>query len=165
MIDNLLTALGDSALGMRIAQDPVLFPWIELVHVVAITTVFGAILIVDLRMMGVAGRDYPLLALNRSLVRLTWVAFVLAAISGTLLFISNPVSYYGNSYFRAKMLLMLAAGINMAIFHFWTMRRASEWDAQPHPPVTVRAAGLISLLLWLTVIACGRWIGFTMAPF
>jgi hypothetical protein len=164
MIETWLDAIANSALSIRIAEDPVLFPWIELVHVFAITTVFGSILLVDLRLIGLAGRDYPVTALNRTIVPLTWVAFVIAAITGGLLFVSNPITYFGNFYFRAKMLMMLGAGLNMAVFHFWTMRDADTWHGAM-PPGGARLAGLISILLWVAIVACGRWIGFTMEPF
>jgi hypothetical protein len=143
----------------------VLFPWIELAHVFAITTVFGSILLVDLRLIGLAGRDYPLGSLNRAIVPVTWVAFAIAAITGGLLFMSNPVSYYANVYFRVKMLLMLGAGLNMAVFHLLTMRAAAQGPEATVPSTGVRIAGLVSILIWVTVVVCGRWIGFTMAPF
>lgn len=165
MIESVLTDLGNSAIGTMIAENAILFPWIEVIHVLAITLVFGSILLVDLRLAGLAGRDYPILALSKSVVPLTWTAFIVAAISGSLLFISNPITYFGNFYFRAKMLLMICAGINMAIFHVWTLRGARNWDIAAKPPLAVRAAGLISIVIWVTVVACGRWIGFTMAPF
>ena len=165
MIDNFLQMLGQLPLSVRISEDPVLFPWIELVHVLAITIVFGSILLVDLRLVGWAGRDYPISRLSQTIVPVTWVAFLIAVITGSLLFISNPVTYFGNFYFRAKMLLILCAGLNMAIFHVWTMRSIRNWDESAQIPLAVRSAGLISILIWVTVIFCGRWIGFTMAPF
>lgn len=164
-IETIMQSIVEMPLSVRIAEDPVLFPWIETTHVAAITLVFGSILLVDMRLMGLAARDYPISAMSRSLVPLTWVAFVVAAISGSLLFISNAVTYYGNFYFRAKMLAMLCAGLNMAIFHVWTWRSVARWDENPTVPLGVRFAGLISALLWVTIIACGRWIGFTMSPF
>jgi hypothetical protein len=165
MIETLLSAIADSAISVRIAEDPVLFPWIELVHVFAITTVFGSILLVDLRLIGLAGRDYPLASLNRAIVPLTWVAFVIAAVSGTLLFVSNPITYFANSYFRVKMLLMLGAGVNMLVFHLLTMRGAAAHQEAAGPTAATRLAGYISIAIWVAVVACGRWIGFTMAPF
>jgi hypothetical protein len=165
MIDTILQALADSSIGTRIAEDATLFPWIEVAHVLAVTTVFGSILLVDLRLTGLAGRDYPVMALSRSIVPVTWVAFLCAVLTGGLLFASNPFTYFGNSFFRIKILLLLGAGLNMAIFHFWTMRTAIDWDKSPQIPAPVRAAGWISILIWIGVIACGRWIGFTMAPF
>jgi len=165
MIESVLTALGESTIGSTIAENAILFPWIEVIHVLAITLVFGSILLVDLRLAGLAGRDYPIMSMSKAVVPLTWTAFIVAAISGGLLFISNPITYFGNFYFRAKMLLMICAGVNMAIFHIWTLRGARNWDMAARPPLMVRAAGLISIALWVSIVACGRWIGFTMAPF
>jgi hypothetical protein len=165
MIDSLLDALSNSALSIAIAEDPVAFPWIEVVHVMAITIVFGSILLVDMRLMGLAARDFPISRLSRAIVPLTWVAFIIAAISGALLFASNPNTYYANFAFRAKILALICAGINMAIFHVWTMRNMRQWDEARAIPLGVRAAGLISIILWVAVIAFGRWIGFTMSPF
>jgi hypothetical protein len=164
-IETILQGIVESPLAVRIAEDPVLFPWIELTHVLAITIVFGSILLVDLRLMGIAARDYPIARLSKAVVPVTWIAFVIAAISGSLLFISNAVTYYGNFYFRAKMLLMICAGLNMAIFHIWTWRSVRQWDETPHVPLAVKSAGLISALVWVSIVVCGRWIGFTMAPF
>lgn len=164
-IETILQSIVESPLAVHIAEDPVAFPWIEVTHVLAITIVFGTILLVDLRLMGLAARDYPIARLSKAVVPVTWVAFLIAAITGSLLFISNAVTYYGNFYFRAKMLAMLCAGLNMAIFHLWTWRSVASWDETPRVPVGVRFAGLISALLWVTIIVCGRWIGFTMAPF
>lgn len=164
-IETILQSIVESPLAVHIAEDPVAFPWIEVTHVLAITIVFGTILLVDLRLMGLAARDYPIARLSKAVVPVTWVAFLIAAITGSLLFISNALTYYGNFYFRAKMLAMLCAGLNMAIFHLWTWRSVASWDETPRVPVGVRFAGLISALLWVTIIVCGRWIGFTMAPF
>lgn len=165
MIETILQAISDSAIGTMVAEDAVLFPWIELVHVFAITLVFGSILLVDLRLVGLAARDYPISALSRAIVPVTWVAFTVAVITGGLLFASNPFTYFENFAFRCKILLMLGAGLNMAIFHVWTMRSARNWDTTPYLPPAVRAAGLISIMLWVAIICFGRWIGFTMAPF
>lgn len=165
MIEDFLNTLASSSIGTRIAEDPVLFPWIEVIHVLAITIVFGSILLVDLRLVGLAGKDYPISRMSRAVVPVTWLAFIVAVISGTLMFISNPITYYGNFAFRAKILLMLCAGLNMAIFHVWTMRSMRNWDETTQIPLGVRAAGLISIALWVVIIVCGRWIGFTMAPF
>ena len=165
MINNILDAIANNPMGIAIAEDPVLFPWIEVAHVLAITIVFGSILLVDLRLVGLAARDYPISRLSKAIVPVTWIAFICAAITGALMFISNPVTYYGNFAFRAKMALMLCAGINMAIFHVWTMRSMARWDEAPQVPLGVRFAGLISIMLWVAIIVFGRWIGFTVAPF
>lgn len=165
MIESLLEALGQSPIGLFMAENPVAFPWIEVAHVLSIVTVFGSILMVDLRLLGLASRDYPLGKLSRTILPVTWIAFLLAVITGGLLFCSNPYGYYGNMAFRAKMLLLLLAGLNMLVFHLVTMRGGRVNDGPGPLPGGARLAGFLSVAIWLGVIACGRWIGFTMAPF
>ena len=91
---------------------------------------------------------------------MTWTAFAVAVIAGTLLFASNAVVYSNTSYFRAKMLLLLVAGVNVMIYHFIIERGRSSWDSDPKPPFAVRCSGAISLALWISIIACGRFTGF-----
>jgi len=165
MIETLLDAIGNSAVGTFIAENAVAFPWIEVAHVLSIVVVFGSILLVDLRLIGVAGRDYPPLALSRTILPITWTAFICAVITGALLFSSNAYGYFENTAFRAKMVLLVLAGLNMLVFHLVTMRGGRVNDGPGPLPAGARVAGLLSVSLWLGVIACGRWIGFTMAPF
>jgi hypothetical protein len=164
MIDSLLDTLSRSAIATYIAEDPVAFPWIETGHVITLVIVFGSILLVDLRLIGLASRDYSVSGLTRTILPITWIAFIGAVITGSLLFMSNPYGYFGNTMFRVKMLLLLAAGVNMAIFHLVT-QRGGKLDRPGPLPGGARLAGFISALLWIGIIACGRWIGFTMSPF
>jgi hypothetical protein len=165
MFYSLLEQLGETHIGTLIRENGAIFPWIEAVHVMAITLVVGSIFVVDLRLVGVASMTYPVSRLTRSLLPLTWVAFALALCSGLLLFSSQPTTYFDNFAFRLKMIMLLGAGLNMAAFHMLTARGMPMWDNQAALPMSARAAGLISILIWITIIACGRWIGFTMAPF
>jgi general stress protein CsbA len=164
MLDAILAAIANSPIGLYVAEDPIAFPWIETGHVLSLVIVFGSILLVDLRLMGLASRDYPVNALTRTILPVTWVAFVGAAITGGLLFASNPYGYVGNSYFLVKMGLLLLAGVNMLVFHVVT-QRSGRMDTPGQLPGGARLAGFVSAILWIAIIACGRWIGFTMAPF
>ncbi len=96
---------------------------------------------------------------------LTWIAFAFAFVSGALLSSSQPAMYFANFAFRMKMVLLVAAGLDMAMFHLLTMRGISLWDANAPVPLSARAAGLLSLIIWAMIVAFGRWIGFTMNPF
>jgi hypothetical protein len=82
--------------------------------------------------------------------------------SGSLLFISNATEYLGNGYFVAKIFLICIAGLNMAVFHGISARDLPRWENDTAPPLPARLAGGLSILLWVSVITCGRWIGFTM---
>lgn len=165
MISGALEALGASPIGTFMAENPSAFPWAETVHVMAITTVIGVIAIVDLRLIGVASTSYPVSRLTKSLLPLTWIGFAVAVVTGLLLFSSQPMTYFDNFAFRMKMVLLVAAGFNMAVFHLLTMRGLALWDKDAPVPTAAKAAGVLSMIIWILIVIFGRWIGFTMSPF
>jgi hypothetical protein len=152
----------DSAIADAIRENDLLFPTIESVHVVAICLVVGSILVLDLRLLGLASIQRPVSRLVSAILPVTWGAFALAAGSGFLLFLSNATKYLANGCFIAKMLLICAAGVNMLVFHWVSARDLPQWEKDTSPPLRARLAGALSILLWIAVVACGRWIGYTM---
>jgi uncharacterized membrane protein len=162
VLQQFLQALQDSAVATAIREGESLFPWIESVHVLAVTLVIGSIAIVDLRLIGLASRDRSVLQMTTLALPVTWCAFVIAAISGALMFSSNALAYAHNPFLQAKLLLILGAGLNMAIYHLHLGRSAHAWLSPALTPRRARVAGAISLALWIAVVACGRLIGFTL---
>lgn len=137
-----------------------MFPTIETVHVIALVLVVGTISVVDLRLLGLAGKDQPVGDLTARLLPGTWCAFGLAMLTGLLMFCSNAVSYGHNLAFLIKMGLLALAGLNMAAFHIGAHRTVSAWGAAVETPIAARIAGGASLALWIGVVFAGRWIGF-----
>lgn len=135
------------------------FPFIESIHVLAAVLVVGAILTVDLRLLGLAGRRYDVTKVVRELVPWSQGAFVVAVVSGVGLFITSADRYMVNPAFLIKLALLLLAGINIAIFHFHTFRTVGDWDQGSAAPFKAKAAGAASLVCWTGVILAGRWIG------
>jgi hypothetical protein len=88
----------------------------------------------------------------------------LALVSGLFLFISNAVNYSANGFFQVKILLLLLAGVNMMVFQHLISKDQHRWSQPSQIPSSARLAGFISLSLWLGIILCGRWIGFTIEP-
>lgn len=164
-LDNLFQQIYDSSLSASIRANDSAFPTIESLHVLALAMVFGTILIVDLRLLGLESHRRSAHKLIVELLPYTWAAFVLAVVTGGLLFASNAVAYANNAQFQWKMLAIAAAGINMGIFHMTAYRRIVDWDDALPPPAAARIAGLTSLALWVLVIFLGRWIGFTLEMF
>jgi hypothetical protein len=154
--------LQQTPLGLFISESDIVFPWIEAIHVLAITFVVGSIVIVDLRLLGLASRSDTVSRMTKEIVPWTIAAFVVAAITGTLLFVSAAGRYWENWFFKAKMLLLVCAGINMLLFHFVTSRKMSEWDRGVAVPISARAAGGVSMAFWVLIVVFGRWIGFTL---
>ena len=161
-LDPSLEWLRATAVATAIRENELLFPWIESFHVLAIVLVVGTISIVDFRLLGLASRNRPLHRLMRDVLPYTWGAFVLAAITGALLFSSNATTYAHNFFFRGKLVLLAATGLNMAIFHLFGMRNIELWGTTKQTPLMAKTAGAVSLLLWICVVAFGRWIGFSL---
>lgn len=157
-----ISFLENSALADNIRENDILFPLIESVHVLAICLVVGSILVVDLRLLGLASTKRSVTSITRGVLPLTWGAFVVAIASGGLMFISNATKYLDNGFFVAKLVLIGVAGLNMLIFHAVGARDLPRWENDARPPLPARLAGGLSILLWVAVVACGRWIGFTM---
>lgn len=159
-ITSFLAWLEASHLADSIRTSGYLFALIESFHVIALTLVFGTITIVDLRLLGV-GSTRPFTKVASDILKLTWVAFGLAVVTGSLLFITNADVYYHNFYFRSKMVLLLLSGVNMGIFELTIARSVNTWDKDRTAPPAGRAVAIVSLILWISIIFCGRWIGFT----
>ena len=160
--DSWFEYLANTPLALAISQGAAAFPMLESVHVAAIAAVVGTITIVDLRLLGYRSHRRGVRQLIQDVLPYTWGAFGLALIAGSLLFISNAPKYAHNAQFQLKMLLIVAAAVNMAIFHLTVYRRVAEWDEHLPPPAAARVAGATSLGLWLTVVFLGRWVGFTL---
>jgi hypothetical protein len=163
-LTQLMEWLQATSLAVFIHQTKWAFTTVEVTHLIAISMVIGSIAIVDLRLLGLASTRRPFTELAREILPYTWVAFVLAAITGALLFISQATQYFVATTFWIKMAIMLAAGINMVIFEFITVRSVKDWDPAPSPPLQARLAGGISLACWLLVFVFGRWSGFAVLP-
>jgi hypothetical protein len=159
-VEQALTWLQDLNFPTEIRESVWLFPTIETVHVFALVLVVGSIMTVDLRLLGLTNRERPFSELAGEMLPWTWTAFAIAASAGLLMFSSKALTYYGNIPFRIKMCCLLLAGINMALFHWLGTRHLEAWDRKRAPPLA-KFAGGASLLLWITIVAAGRWVGFT----
>ena len=155
-----------SSLGTTIAESLWMFPTIETVHVFAIVTVIGAIVIMDLRLLGVAGMQKAVKAMEHDTIPVTWIAFGVAVITGLLLFVSKASTYMANPYFIWKMILLALAGINMAVFHRLVSKDVNQWGAPGMPtPGAAKLSALLSLAFWIIIPYCGRVIGFTLGVY
>jgi hypothetical protein len=87
--------------------------------------------------------------------------FIVMVVTGALLFWARAASSYGNVYFRIKLLGLVLAGANAMFFNYKTARGIAAWDTAARPPLRVRMAGLLSIVLWAAVIASGRLMAYT----
>jgi len=160
-IASVLDWLQQTGLAVHIRDSLFAFPLIESTHVIGLTLVFGTIAIIDLRLLGLASTNRSFQRLAADILKWTWVAFALSAVTGSLMFITNAAVYYHNAYFRAKIVLLLLAAVNMLVFELTTRRTVAQWDRDASAPPLGRAVAAVSLVIWISVIVTGRMIGFT----
>ncbi len=134
-----------------LASHPWAYPALEVLHTCGIALLLGNLVLLELRVFGRAP-EIPVAALARLSLGLALTGFALAAASGLLMFATSPAELLANRAFTIKMLLLLAAGCNAALFH---SRKSLE--RLDH---TARALMVVSTLIWLAVVACGRWIAY-----
>jgi hypothetical protein len=158
--ESVIDLIQSSALGEWMRTSVKAMPIVNSLHVLAAATVFGTILIVDLRLLGFPNTRRAFTRISDEMLRLTWTAFALALGTGGLMFAANAHTYVDNTAFQLKMLALIGAGVNMAIFQRITFRTVGVWDQSPTPRAA-RVAGAASILIWVTVIFLARWIGFT----
>lgn len=127
------------------------YPVLEAIHIVAFAALFGSLLTLELRVFG-AQPTIPPVALARLAVRVALVAFVIALTAGALMFISAAAEIAANPAFRVKLVLILIAGANAALFHVRDSLRRVDSIARLQ-------AGL-SMVLWFSVIVAGRMIAY-----
>lgn len=154
------TGVQNSPVAVFVNTAGATYPIVESLHVIAVALVFGSIFIVDLRLLGLASMARPFTSIGRDLLKLTWLGFALAVVTGVLLFLPNASNLYTNVPFQMKMALIIGAGINMLVCELITVRHVALWDSIA-PPMQARVAGLLSILFWGGVVVAGRLIGFT----
>jgi hypothetical protein len=157
----ILASIQDSALGNWMRYTNGAMPVVEATHVVAAVLLLGTVMVVDMRLLGLADSQRAYTRVSRETLRLTWLAFAVSVITGSLMFTTSPLTYFFNWAFQWKALALLVAGANMTVFQLLTARNVSAWNENASAPRSARIAGIASLVLWAAVVLLGRWIGFT----
>jgi len=136
-----------------------LYPIVEIVHIVGFVILVGAAFMFDARLLG-RSRAVPVSALERHLLPWARWSLLLVVPTGAMMFTAHATEMAENPAFRLKLILVVAAFLNAAVFHRWPFRTVSDWDTEVAGPSAARLAGIVSLALWTSVIACGRLIAY-----
>lgn len=158
--DGLCQWVAATRLGVRLRESENLFSIIETTHVLGIIATAGLVAIVDLRLLGVLLPESLPGDVLRPLVRFAWYGFAAMMLSGSLLFCAEAADLGRNRAFEMKMALLVVLGLNQWFFHATIYREIVAGE----PPVPLRrrarATALLSLILWLGVVALGRAIAY-----
>lgn len=145
-----------TALGHAIKGSAWLFPVIEAGHLLGLCVLGGSLLVVDLRMLGLGLRRQTIAELAQDVWPWLLGSIGVMIVTGTALFLSESVKCYHSQAFWVKITTMPIA----VLFTLTVRRRVSRGGTLDTTAVT-RLVALLSLALWFTVAAAGRWIGFS----
>jgi hypothetical protein len=136
-----------------------LYPAVEVAHIVGFAILVGSVVMFDLRVLGLS-KAIPVSALSRHLLPWSVGALLLIIPTGLMMFSAHAADLLVNRAFQVKMGLLLAAGINAAIFHTGPYQSVAAWDTNAPAPLGARLSVALSIAIWIAVIACGRLLAY-----
>ena len=137
-----------------------MYAWIESTHVLTLALFLGMLFVIDLRMLGLAFADVPASKIAERLDRPMMIGFAVMLITGFILYYAIPVRTTQSVWFRLKVVLLIAAGINAFLFRARMRASHATWDLDPVPPRRIRVGAALSLTLWAGVVITGRTIAY-----
>jgi hypothetical protein len=157
--DALLGALEEGSIASAMRDSLWMYPLVETVHIIGFSILVGAVVMFDLRILGVSKRISVRL-LARHLLPWSLGALLLIVPSGSLMFASEATDLVSNRAFVVKMLLLMLAGANAGAFHLGSLRNAGSWDQNQPAPIGAKLHASASMLIWAAIITCGRMIAY-----
>jgi uncharacterized membrane protein len=137
-----------------------MYPLVESTHVLTLMLFVGSTVLLDLRLLGLSLREVPVTEVLARLLPWAKLGFAVMVVTGVLLFYAIPVRTYHSIFFRIKVLMLLAAGLNVFLFNRRVRQSVSEWDLARVTPRGARIAAALSLALWAGIIVAGRMIAY-----
>jgi hypothetical protein len=158
-VPEILTWLETSSLAVQIRQSLWLYPALEIVHILGIVLLVGPAFMFDLRLLGFS-KNLSVAALSRHLLPWSQRGLLLIIPSGVLLFITNAETLGTDPVFWLKMGLLVVAALNVFVFHKFVFNPVSGPELPGELPLFSKVTAIISILVWIAVITCGRLLAY-----
>jgi len=149
----------NTVLATYIRQSLWLYPGLEIVHILGIAILVGAAFMFDLRLLGFS-KKLPIEALGNHLLSWSKRGLWLIIPSGLLMFITNAETLGFSWVFWAKMALIVMGGFNALFFHRFFRNSRHSWDQNVSSPPLAQTNACLSIIIWISVIACGRLLAY-----
>ena len=158
MMESLAQSIEGGAIYTMVTSVAWLWPLMEIIHFIGLSLLLGALIIIDLRLMGFF-RGINIHATHAMLPRV-FVGFTLNLITGVLFFFGDPFRYAVHTGFQLKMVLIVIAGLNAA-WYYWKLHPViGTWDENADTPGLAKTIAGISLVTWTGVLLLGRLIPY-----
>jgi hypothetical protein len=139
-------------------------PIVETIHVLTLTLFLGFAVMLDMRLLGVVLKRRRMSEVLAQFNPWLLAGFAVMIVTGVLLFCGDPISFWSTTFFKVKMIMLALAGLNVLIFNATIGRKVAQWDLDPRTPGQAKIAAVVSLVLWVLIIAAGRGIAYALPP-
>ena len=156
--------LNDTAFSITMRDSTWAEPVVETIHVLTLTLFLGFTVLLDLRLLGLSMRRRRASEVMGELNPGLMGGFLVMIVTGVLLFCGDPVAFYNSIFFKVKMLMLLLAGLNVWLFNATVGRKMAAWEIDAETPGRAKAAAVVSLVLWVAIVAAGRAIAYSLPP-
>jgi hypothetical protein len=153
--------LADTPLSKTLQNLPWVVPTSQSLHILAVSIVFSSACMINLRLMGVGRSGRSVSQLSETLVPWMWRGLAVLLFTGLIQTVTEPVRQFVTPMFWAKMMMIIVVAIMTAVYAKAVRRNAAVWDAAATRPARAKAFAILSTLLWMAIIFCGRFIGYT----
>jgi hypothetical protein len=138
-----------------------LIPISQSVHIISVCVLFTSVILICTRLLTAASGGRSVSELTRTLVPWIWGALVVLLVTGTIQTIAEPVRQFVTPVFWAKMFMIVVVIVMTAVFTAKVRANAENWDEAASRPPAARLFAVTSIVLWVAIIVCGRFIGYT----
>jgi hypothetical protein len=149
--------LEDTPLGLAVQDNFWVVPTMQTVHILAISALLVAVLMIDLRVLQINGKSESISTVISRYINIVWISLPILLISGSILIIGEPARSLANSAFQIKMIMLLM----VIVITFGLQKFGSTNTMQMQPEGKTKLLAILSLLLWFGIVASGRWIAYT----
>jgi hypothetical protein len=135
-------------------------PIVQTLHILSVTAIMGSVVLIDLKVLGLALPSQGTTELVRRLMPWTWCALPVLALSGLVFVCARPARYLSNPVFGLKFAMLTPAIMLAVVFQSGSRKEAHFWERSRGRRVAARTVAGVSLLLWIGVVMAGRWIAY-----
>ena len=152
--------LADSGASQKLLENYWIVPVVQCIHILAISALMGGVLMINLRILNLAGKGQTMTATARRFVPWIWWGVAIALITGLIQIVAEPVRDLVNYAFWGKMILLLLSMVLLAAFQSTLTRNLAVWEETSSGTRKVQVLAILSIAMWVAVVVLGRWIAY-----
>jgi hypothetical protein len=157
--------LATTTVSKALADQPWVVPTSQSIHILAVSAVFASAVMINLRLLGVGAGGRSVSRLSQTLLPWMWRGLAVLLLTGIVQTLVEPVRQFVTPAFWAKMMLILLIATMTALYARAVRRNAPMWDAASSRPPQAKVFAVVSTLIWLAIIVCGRFIAYTWSMY